>query len=89
VSVAVFEPGDRVFITDQSHPWVGRAGELVIYEAYGLGWTGWRIKLDENCGETYASPDQFMGPGRVDSIRMFGRRKRGGRVGGPDLSRSD
>jgi hypothetical protein len=79
VSVAVFEPGDRVFITDQSHPWVGRAGELVIYEAYGLGWTGWRIKLDENCGETYASPDQFM----------FGRRKRGERVGGPDLSRSD
>ena len=74
-SVALM-PGDRVFITNPEHPWVGRAGELIAHETYGLGWTGWRIKLDENCGECYAKAHEFMGPCRVDSIRMSGQRKR-------------
>lgn len=70
------KPGDRVFITNQKHPWIGHGGELVAYEKYGLGWMGWRVRLDGNCGECYAKPDDFMGPGRVDSIRMTTRRRR-------------
>ena len=75
MSRTTLKPGDRIFITSQTHPWAGSAGELVAYETYGLGWTGWRIKLDGNCGECYANPDEFMGPGRVDSIRMVGQRR--------------
>lgn len=69
--------GDRVFITDQKHPWIGRAGELIAYEKYGLGWMGWRMKLDEPYGqETYVNADQVMGPGRVDSIRITTRKRK-------------
>lgn len=67
--------GDRVFITGYDHPWKGHAGNLIAYETYGLGWTGWRVKLDGWAGECYAKPEEFMGPGRVDSIRMKGRRR--------------
>jgi hypothetical protein len=67
--------GDRVFITDQSHPWLGHAGITEVFETYGLGWTGWRTKLD-NGMSTYVTDGQVMGPGRVDSIRMTGRRRR-------------
>lgn len=75
----VLKAGDRVFITDQKHPWVGRCGELLAYEKYGLGWMGWRVKLDGNCGEAYVNTDQVMGPRRVDSIRMTTKkRKRSG-----------
>jgi hypothetical protein len=78
------KPGDRVFIKSQSHPWVGYAGELIAFEEYGPGppplrWTGWRIKLDGWNGECYANADELMGPGRVDSIKMTGRRKAGKR----------
>jgi hypothetical protein len=69
------KPGDRVFITGPKHPYLSHAGELIAFEKYGLGWTGWRVKLDGNHGETYADPDELMGPGRVDSIRMTGRRR--------------
>ena len=51
--------GARVFIKDSNHPWGSHAGELVAFEKYGLGWTGWRIKLDGNCGECYANSDQL------------------------------
>jgi len=64
-------PGDRVMIIGD-HPWVTHAGELVAFEAYGLRWTGWRVKLDGNCGECYARPDELLKP-RVDTIRS--RRK--------------
>jgi len=65
--------GDRVFITDQDHPWLGHSGEVVSgEESYGLGWKGYRVQLAGCCGETYIKPDQVMGPGRVDSIRMTG-----------------
>ena len=62
--------GDRVFITDQQHPWLGYSGAVVSgEETYGLGWKGYRVALDGTCGqETYVKPDQVMGPGRVDSI---------------------
>lgn len=52
--------GDRVFITDKKHPWSGHAGETIVYERYGLGWMGWRVKLDGNCGETYISESQVV-----------------------------
>ena len=69
------KPGDRVFIHGQGHPNQTHAGELIAFETYGLGWTGWRIKLDGNHGETYANEDELMGPGRVDSIKMTGYRR--------------
>lgn len=68
--------GDRVFITDQKHPWVGCAGELIAYEKYGLGWMGWRMRLDGNCGESYVNANQVMGPGRVDSIRITTKKRK-------------
>ncbi len=68
--------GDRVFITDRKHPWHGKAGEVVSgEETYGLGWKGYRVKIDDTCGqESYVRPDQVMGPARVDSIRYTMRR---------------
>lgn len=63
--------GDRVFITDNHHPWHGKAGTVVSdTETYGLGWTGQRVQLDDNCGEAYIKPDQVMGPGRVTSMKI-------------------
>lgn len=74
----VLKSGDRIFITDQRHPWVGQAGTILHHEEYGPGgglkWTGWRAALD-NGFETYVNSEQVMGPGRVDSIRMSGRRR--------------
>ncbi len=54
------EIGDRVFITDPKHPWVDHAGTVVSgEESYGLGWKGFRVKVDETCGqETYVVPIQ-------------------------------
>ena len=68
--------GDRVFITDQSHPWLGKAGEVISNEeTYGLGWKGYRVRLDGTCGqECYVRPDQVMGPGRVDRMTVTMRR---------------
>jgi hypothetical protein len=69
--------GDRVFITDQKHPWIGRAGEVISgEETYGLGWKGFRVELDGNCGETYVRQDQVMGPGRVDKMTMTMKRSK-------------
>jgi hypothetical protein len=65
--------GDRVYVLPP-HPWGDHAGELIAYEKYGLGWFGWRVKLDGNCGECYANTQDLMGPGRVDSIRITRRR---------------
>ena len=68
--------GDRVFITDQKHPWIANFGSVVSgIETYGLGWTGYRVKLDGNCGETFVRPDQVMGPGKVTSISLSCKRK--------------
>lgn len=72
--------GDRVFITNPKHPWSGHAGVLIAFEEYGPGppplkWTGWKIQLDGH-GTCYANADELMGPGRVDSIRLTGRRIR-------------
>jgi len=69
------KPGDRVFVIGPEHPWNSHAGELIAFETYGLGWTGWRVMLDGNCGECYANADELMGPGRVESIRMSGSRR--------------
>ena len=66
--------GDRAMVIG-NHPWAGHAGTLIVFEKYELGWTGWRVKLDENCGECYASEDQ-LGVPRVDSIRVTYRKKR-------------
>jgi hypothetical protein len=56
-------------------PWYSRAGELVAHEKYGLGWMGWRIRLDEPFGqECYANQSQLTGPARVDSIRIAVKR---------------
>ena len=70
--------GDRVFITDQKHPWVAHAGTVVSdEEIYGLGWRGYRVKVDETCGqECYVRADQVMGPGRVDKMTVTCRRSR-------------
>lgn len=80
----VLSPGDRVFITDPSHPWVGRAAEIISGEVlYGLGWKGYRARVDETCGmETYVRPDQVMGPGRVDKMTMTitCKRRKSGKV---------
>ena len=69
--------GDPVFINDKSHPWHSHFGEVISdEETYGLGWKGYRVKLADNCGETYVTPDQVMGPGRVDSMTYTMRRKK-------------
>jgi len=70
--------GDPVFIIDQSHPWLGKFGEVVSdEETYGLGWKGYRVKLDNTCcHECYVRADQVMGPGRIDSIRLTGKRRK-------------
>jgi hypothetical protein len=57
------------------HPWAGHAGTLIAYEKYGLGWYGWRVKLDENCGECYAREDELSVP-RVDSIKITYRKRK-------------
>lgn len=51
--------GDRVFILS-GHPWGGHAGNLIAYENYGLGWLGWRVKLDGWNGECYANPEELQ-----------------------------
>ena len=71
--------GDRVMVIG-SHPWAGHAGTLVAFEKYGFGWTGWLVKLDENCGECYANEDQLAVP-RVDSIRFTYRKRQPKRRG--------
>ena len=70
--------GDRVFITDQTHPWHGKAGEVVsALEAYGLGWKGYRVCIDGTCGqEAYVNPEQVMGPGRVTKMTLTMRKTR-------------
>lgn len=57
----MLKPGDRVFIVG-SHPWVTHAGVLIAWERYGLGWFGWRVKLDGNCGECFAGPEHLLKP---------------------------
>lgn len=74
-TLETLKAGDRIWMLPP-HPWAGHAGEVVAYEKYGLGWMGWRIKLDGNCGECYAKREEFMGPARVDSIRITGKRKK-------------
>lgn len=74
------KPGDRVFISNPKHPWHGQCGEVIAFETYGLGFTGWRIKLDGSRGEAYVNPDEVMaGRARVDSIRIFTRRPKRGK----------
>lgn len=53
--------GDRIFIDDRKHPWVDHSGEVISgLETYGLGWHGYRVELDGNCGETYVMPEQVF-----------------------------
>jgi len=66
--------GDRAMVIG-GHPWAGHAGTLIAYEKYGLGWYGWRVKLDENCGECYAREDELSVP-RVDSIKITYRKRK-------------
>lgn len=70
--------GDRVFITDKKHPWFQKAGTVVSgEETYGLGWKGYRVKIDDTCGqESYVRADQMMGPARVTSMKFITRKKR-------------
>lgn len=58
------QAGDRVFITDQEHPWRGHSGELIAEETFGLGWVRWKIRLDD-ATEISATRQQLQGPGRV------------------------
>lgn len=53
-----FKAGDRVTVIGK-HPWTSHAGTLVTHERYGLGWMGWRVKLDGNCGDCYAEPEEL------------------------------
>jgi len=71
--------GDRIFITDQKHPWIGHGGEVVSdEEIYGLGWRGFRVKIDDTCGhETYVRRDQIMETGRVDRMTITTRTRKG------------
>lgn len=71
------KPGDRVFITDKAHEWLGHGGEVVSgEETYGLNWKGYRVRLDGTCGhETYVRPDQVMGPGKVTKMTITTRRR--------------
>lgn len=57
------KPDDRVYITDPKHPWYEHAGEVVSgEETYGLGWKGYRVRIDGTCGqECYVRPDQVFG----------------------------
>lgn len=74
------EPGDRVMILDQEHPWAGHSGELIAEEQFGLGWLRWKIRLDDG-KEISATRQQLQGPGRVAPPKpivtsMITRRKR-------------
>jgi hypothetical protein len=51
--------GDRVVVVGK-HPWATHAGTLVAWEKYGLGWLGWRVALDGNCGECYAATHELL-----------------------------
>lgn len=66
--------GDRVIIIGD-HPWAGNAGTLIAFEKYGLGWNGWRVALDANCGECYAGEHELLAP-RVDSMRITYRKRK-------------
>ena len=70
--------GQRVFITDQNHPWVGHVGTVIgLTHTYGLGWTGQQVELDGNCGRTYVQANQVMsGKPRVDSMRLTYKRRK-------------
>lgn len=68
--------GERVHIIDPKHPWVDYGGVVVSgEETYGLGWKGYRVRLDETCGhETYVTPKQVMQlPTRGDAMRATPR----------------
>jgi hypothetical protein len=56
-----FKSGDRVTVVGE-HPWSTHAGTLIAYEKYGLGWMGWRVELDGNCGECYANATDLRKP---------------------------
>lgn len=60
----LLQPGDRVMILDQEHPWAGHSGELIAEETFGLGWVRWKIRLDD-ATEISATRQQLQGPGRV------------------------
>ena len=70
------KPGERVMIIG-NHPWASYAGTLVAFEEYGPGhglrWKGWRIRLDGNYSQCYASEHELSVP-RVDSMRYTARR---------------
>ena len=51
---------------DSCNPLLGNDDERahvnrIAFEKYGLGWMGWRVKLDGNCGECYASSMHLKG----------------------------
>jgi hypothetical protein len=50
--------GDMVLITEAKtpmvHPWSGHIGELIEFTTYGLGWKGWKVKL-QNGQECFAN----------------------------------
>jgi hypothetical protein len=56
--------GDRVFLRG-NHPFAPNVGTLIAYEKYGLGWWGWRVRLDNPAGqETYATENNLKKAGR-------------------------
>lgn len=55
----IFKPGDRAVLLSP-HPWATHAGTVIAWETYGLGWKGWRVRLDEPFdGECYAKPKEM------------------------------
>ena len=68
--------GDRVWINDPKHPWVDHGATVTSEEeTYGLGWKGYRVKVDETCGqECYVRQDQVLIP-RVDKMVITYRRR--------------
>jgi hypothetical protein len=46
----LFRNGDSVFVVGD-HPWAPNVGTLIAYEKYGLGWWGWRVRLENMAGQ--------------------------------------
>jgi hypothetical protein len=52
------------------------ASDTVLEAKEGRNTDEDRVKLADNCGETYVRSDQVMGPGRVDKMTITVRRKK-------------
>ena len=62
------KPGDEVLIL-KGHPWAGETGTLIAHETYGLGWLGWKVRLNHG-QECYVQPNKLT---VIRAAKLWGR----------------